>query len=294
MRQLIPPLIVVVLVSSPAMQAADLTVDTNTTVSGILWATGTNDVIDVDIVDGSSPPTVVDIVEDAIVQVLFHIRDSSVVNVFGGNVYRGGFVWAYDTCEVNISGGSVSCGLRAFDSSTVSMSSGGLGGGALGNSVYTHDSSTLNVSGGRARNQLYAYDSSVIDISGGYVRQLYSYDSARITISGGEMDYFSAGGSSTVNLSGGELRSAIPLLASGSATINIFGTGFNYPRGPIPDRWGDLSGILANGDPINCGFTIGRDASIFIVPEPSSLWSTAIAALAGSLMYALRRRKPRR
>jgi hypothetical protein len=58
--------------------------------------------------------------------------------------------------------------------------------------------------------------------------------------------------------------------------MTIYGTGFNYPYGPIPDDAGVLTGVLASGQPINAEFNIDKtyseDVSIVLaVQEPSTL-----------------------
>jgi len=120
-------------------------------------------------------------------------------------------------------------------------------------------------------------------------------DFGTVSILGGEFDSSEEGDAvsvsdfGTVSILGGEIHGHIS--AAGSSVVNIYGTGFNYPYGPIADASGTLTGILENGNPIDVRFTIYSDASIILaVPEPSTLALLFMGA-GGLLLYTRSRRK---
>ena len=116
-------------------------------------------------------------------------------------------------------------------------------------------------------------------------------DNCVMTISGGEMLFggVDANDNSRVSISGGLFESLRAGRSSGDHTslITIAGSGFNYPFGEIPDSAGTLTGMLANGDPIDAPFSIYDNASIVLVPEPATLSLLAL----GGLALLSRRRK---
>jgi hypothetical protein len=112
------------------------------------------------------------------------------------------------------------------------------------------------------------YGTNEMEVSGGYIGQYVDAGVSTVTITGGIIDsYFIANG--TVDMSGGEIAGVINIGAYG--TMTIYGSGFNYPFGPIPDAAGTLTGTLLNGNPINNSFTIGPQAAIVLIPEPAML-----------------------
>ncbi len=100
------------------------------------------------------------------------------------------------------------------------------------------------------------------------------YDSSVFTVSGGAILSMSAGKESGTH----------------DCVITVDGSGFNYPYGPIPDASGTLTGTLASGDPISAAFEIYSDASIVLVPEPSSLVGLIGILVTAGLGYIRRRR----
>ena len=228
---------------------AEVIIDTDTTLD--------YDVSDsVRVIAGASPPTTVQFLEPGDADNMT-VYDDSIVNMTAG--YIGGYLEGYDSATLNVSDGFFGLGLKA------------------------HDQSTLNVSGGGTE-LLYVYDESVTDFSGGYYELVKVRDSAHMDIRGNaKMDMLSASGTSTMDIFGGDLSWPE---ASGSSVITIHGTDFNYPYGEIPDVSGVLTGTLANGDLIDgLPFHIYDDASIVLVPEPSTLvlLSLAFVALSGCL-----------
>ncbi len=124
-------------------------------------------------------------------------------------------------------------------------------GGEIGE-LLGYNNSQLAFSNGTVSTGIWTYDQSYAEVSGGLIPSvLFADDDSRIDLSGGVIDYW--------------------LRADGNSNITIYGSGFNYSYGPIPVSSGHLTGTLANGDPIDNDFYIYDNASIILVPEPSTL-----------------------
>ena len=122
-----------------------------------------------------------------------------------------------------------------------------------------------------------------MNIFGGHADFVHANNFSTLNVSGGTFGSFWAHDSSTVTVCGGSHHSV----------VTISGTGFNYPYGEIPDTSGTLTGVLANGDPINASFEIYDNASIVLVPEQAALVLLSIGA-AGLVSWArVRRSRPR-
>ena len=227
---------------------------------------------DVRVIEGGnpSPPTVVDIVEPAEVSRSVRVFDSSIVNFRGGTIhgYDDQGLTARDTSTVNMYGGTISDELSAVDFSTVNVHGG-----------YVSDADT----GG----------SGTLNIYGGEVGGPNATDTCVVNIFGGDIDGVRATQSGTVNIHGGNIVSEVRAgsgFGDHDGVITVFGAGFNYPYGPIPDSSGTLTGNLADGSPIDVSFEIYDDASIVLaVPEPASV--VLLTAGAGGLLAFARRRK---
>ena len=102
---------------------------------------------------------------------------------------------------------------------------------------------------------------SRLELSGGSLDgYLYLYNAAQAFISGGII---------TDRIQSGQKDDTV----IDTSVITIYGTGFNYPYGPILDVTGILTGTLLNGDPINNEFRIYDNASIILaIPEPASVF----------------------
>ena len=140
------------------------------------------------------------------------------------------------------------------------------------------DFTTLNlVEGGSITWWLNALDNSKINIFGGAIQDdLWTYHYSQTTISAGSItDDLNASNDSVVFISGGSIGDQI--VATDASQINILGSNFEIDGvpvgyGEISVTSGLLTGTLENGiDIINNNFYIDPDASIFLVPEPSTL-----------------------
>jgi len=235
---------------------AEVVIDADTTLDYAIYD-------DVRVIAGTNPPTVVQLVEPA---------DISNMTV-------------HDDSTVDMTGGGVGAHLQCYDSSTLNVS-----GGFFGLGLDVHGRGTVNASGGSSE-LLFAYDDSVVDFSGGFYEIVRASDSASVDIhDDAHVHSLITVGAGTVSISGAEHLG--DLSATHTSVITIYGTGFNYPYGEIPDASGRLTGTLANGDPLDTAFDINGDASVVLTPEPSALalLSLAVVALPGRLR---RKRKSR-
>lgn len=173
-------------------------------------------------------------------------------------------------------------GLVAFGQSEVTIIGGNFNGDAP---AAFYDQSHGTLSGGVVGDPgsvvtFSASDRAVVDVRGG-------------TFRGGGI--LAGAGSPTVNIYGGDfsqLGRAIAAFGSGSEgtpVVNVFGTGFNYPPGAIPDETGTLTGFLSDGSPFdNTFFRSEAVINIVVVPEPS-----AAALFLASILIVLRRHRHR-
>lgn len=209
-------------------------------------------------------------------------RDSSRVDISGGEFDKG--LDAGDHSVVNVSGGEFGNNVDASGSSIINI----LGGSFWGDWVEASGLSTLNITGGQFPHGVEAASSSTVNISGGTIPAHFDDDDQQWRYG------LAAANFATVNISGGTIERITCGEPWGTHTcvVNISGTGFNYPYGEIPDPSGTLTGTLAGGDPINAAFEIHSEASIVLVPEPS----TVVVLLTGGLIlaaHAYRRRRSR-
>jgi hypothetical protein len=119
------------------------------------------------------------------------------------------------------------------------------------------------------RAAILAEDHSQVEMYGG---------SALVNGSGGLSDRTGvlARGNSRISIFGGSILAGgtgdgarHELQALDNATIMVYGSGFNFPFGPISALSGTLTGNLRNGNPIHWSFTRGAGAEIVLaVPEP--------------------------
>ena len=124
-----------------------------------------------------------------------------------------------------------------------------------------------------------------------------SGNGSRVDIFGGRLRSMTLRDNAVVNLHGGELVSGDWRLY-GTATLNLYGTTFNHPFGPITTRIGDnITGTLSNGSSFSNQpygfFSPGAninliDPSAVPSPEPSTLLLFGAVALG---MFRPRRRQ---
>ncbi len=172
--------------------------------------------------------------------------------------------------------------LNGFNDSRINIS-----GGKMDGDLSAKDNSQVTISGGILNSYFYANNSSQITMSGGAVMiELSAKDNSQVTISGGTVGYLNASGSSQVTVSGGIILS--PLELSNNANVIMKGSNFAINGSPVGfgtilgvNNWPlrRLTGTLANGDIINTLFDIGNDASITLVPEPTTLLLLGLGAV---------------
>jgi hypothetical protein len=151
--------------------------------------------------------------------------------------------------------------------------------------VVARDGGVVSVLGGAIAGGLGSNGSdcgvpSVVNVSGGSVAGGLSA-SALAFVSGGEIaGDVTASGSGEIEISGGSIGGM--LVALDDAEIRVLGGDFNHPLGAISDTSGTLTGVLADGTPIDVPFGRASSATI-LVPEPSPEL-VHLAALAGLLV----------
>jgi hypothetical protein len=148
--------------------------------------------------------------------------DSGTLNVLGGTI---DYLHTYNSSTVNISGGLVShfdcrdtLTITCHNTSTITLYDGAFLFGGSFHLCELYDSSVLNLYGGKA------------------VLFLIPNDSSTVNIYAGNADYgVSPQGSSTVNVYGGDIDVFWDnVWVPPTATINIYGYGFNYN---LKDWW---------------------------------------------------------
>ena len=208
-----------------------------------------------------NPPTIVNVVEPATIGGIA-AADSSVVNVYGGRIVSTGddadeAVIATDTGVVNFFGGEVISNFEA---------------------LATFGHGTINVYDGLFRSWVDAEEYGTINIFGG------SFEGPIIA---GDTE-------AQIHIHGGN----IPRLEVGEwCQMTVYGTGFNYPYGPIPDDAGVLTGVLSNGQAINAEFNIDKTYSenvsiVLAMPEPSTFAMLATSAVGLFFMVRRHHRRP--
>ena len=157
----------------------------------------------------------------------------------------------------------------------------------------TDDPTTLNlVDGGQITRWLDVFDYSQVNISGGSIGfYLHTYEYSQAYISDGSISNdLNTSDDSVVFISGGTIRDEIDVIYK--SLVTIFGYSFQIDGVPVDygqittgtiDEFGrltgTLNGILQSGDSLNIFFYVEPDASIFLVPEPSTLLLIGIGAL---------------
>lgn len=184
-------------------------------------------------------------------------HNDSTINISDGNVGlsgSGGGMSANDNSTINITGGKVR-GLNSFDTSTLNLYD-----GADIEYLYPSGYSTLNMSGGSVRTNFRADENSILNINGGaFYSGLNAYDFSKVIISG---QFYS-----------------IHLDAHNAAQLIFEGTDFEIDGVPVPYGQyyasdyanGQITGTLMDGSGLSKQFSIYDDASIVLIPEPTTL-----------------------
>ncbi len=246
------PLAIVVLTSlASAAYAQRQIVDWSTTIAADMP-------VGIDIVEGLDPPTVVDLLDPAIV---------------------GGSVFVYDSSIFNMYGGSIDGDLRALDSSTVNVY-----GGTVDVDLEAGGSSILNVTGGLFREKISADDEAVVTISGGIIHNddgesLGVHDSAIVSVSGGRFGHdLYVWDSGQLNLSGGTFLSGRLIVHTGGS-VDVYGHDLLLADDLLRGTWADGTAVSLPvwQDP-------GTTVTLHAIPEPGTLaglMSMAVAMAAG-------------
>lgn len=233
-------------------------IDSSTTITADL-PTG------IDVVQGLEPPTVVDLLDPAVV---------------------GGSVFVYDSSVFNMYGGGIDGDLRPLDSSTVNVF-----GGNVDVDVDARGSSSLNVSGGLFEEKISARDQSVVTISGGVIQNddgtsLWVRNSATVSILGGRFGRnLYVWDSGQLNLSGGTFSSG-RLTVQPEASVDVYGYDLLLADNLLTGTWAD-------GTPLSLPVWQDPGATVTLhnIPEPGTLVGLMGLAVALPAACAWRRRR---
>lgn len=232
------------------------------------------------VIDGASPPTVVQLVDGGAVETLL-VDDSSVVNVFGGAVTEN--LVARHSSTVNMLGGNVDALLSRFDSLT-SVYGGEIGEIQLSGAQGTP---TLNLFDGIVRGSINSIGPANINIHGGFVEQsVRGAPDGTFNITGGSIYNMAFYGDADIHWSGGVLRGNIVFLHD-DAELHVYGLGLRFEEDILHHVF--LHGTLLDGTVLDKRTFIDHDGNsrvyVHNVPEPSTL---GLAALCLAASFALR------
>ncbi len=186
------------------------------------------------------------IIKDGDIYLFFAVSESVFgfptprVDMTGGHVgnedFPGSGMFTYDSSTLNVSGGTIDY-LHTYNSSTVNISGGLVSHYSCWDTqtISSHNCSTINVYDGASLrggsfHHFTLYDSSTVNVYGGdVVLFLMPYDSSTVNIYDGKCsfgiihhDY------STTNVYGGYIDFYTDGNVPATATVNIYGYGFNY------------------------------------------------------------------
>lgn len=148
---------------------------------------------------------------------------------------------------------------------------------------------------------LFAYGSSSVTVTGGSFYSLYAYDNVTATISGGTINGLSAQGFSTINITGLPQQTSgagFSLGASGSGTIDLFGTGFTATPTVDADVF-TIRGTLLDGQSLIANYFGNGGRLLFngvAAPVPEASTNVSLGLLIGlglSGVVVARRRRSR-
>ena len=196
------------------------------------------------------------------------------VNLLRNGIMSNVVVWQRG--QLNLLGGTINY-LTLDANGQASIYSGEIIGG-----LAVHLLGRLSLSGGTINDYVSVSGEGYANISGGVIRgQLSVYESSEVYISDGMFDSIIIQGDSRCYISGGTIQGGIiDSQVNCHSVITIYGSGFNYPYGIIPDAYGTLTGVLSNGDPINTNFHFYTGGSIVLVPEPCTMSLLALGVVA--------------
>ena len=244
------------------------------------------------LINGASPPTVVDIVEGGEVGTAddeepepgaSSAKGSSVLNIVGGRIGR---IDLLETSSLTMSAGLARArgvgvaAIKAFDNSLVHVSGGRVWGGD--HALIAHHNSRIDVSDGMifsAAEAIVLNDSSILNVSGGTISSdlndasVITRGFSRLDVSGGRMSSgIFAYDASRVNVTGG---THFVLSASNASVIEVHGENLMLNDGR-------LTGVLHDGSAINATAEMIGSGQILLVPEPSTIgiFFSGLAAMA--------------
>ena len=194
--------------------------------------------------------------------------DSSILSVSGSAALGG--ISAIDDSDVTISGGTIDGKLAVVGDSYAVMTGGDLLRDVGADSIFVAGRMDISggVIGGEVVSTITGNLQAVINISGGHFF-------GRINTNGG-----------IYNITGGEFFN--DLLCQGSGSITIIGSSFNFPFGDIIPTSGTLTGILADGTPLDVDF-FRHSSAMITLPEPSALAALGPGIAMLALLYRRRR-----
>ena len=203
---------------------------------------------------------------------LFNVNDEAHLVVESGSYRAGGsdllgestVIQVRDQGFVRIAGGAFQASL---DSPRATM-------------VEVSGAARLSIEGGSLR--LAPRATPVANGEQEFARLLTARENASVEISGGVFRSDAAGSEATDTVE--------HLRVLDEATVTLFGTSFNHPFGDVAGQQGKLSGVLADGSPLDWNFHRDESATIRLVPEPSAS-SLLVGGIAGSLGSRRRRRR---
>lgn len=168
-----------------------------------------------------------------------------------------------------VAGGKIGTGVSgsvvALGGSRVTISGGRLGGAVSpGGSIAVPDlrgRSNKTVSRGSVYHRLDRLAGIADTSRGRIVGRVEAAGSATVHITGGEiLGQMRARESGEITISGGLIGG--DLVSTGNAVVVIFGSEFNHPLGDVAESSGTLTGILADGTPLDTRFRRATDARI--------------------------------
>jgi hypothetical protein len=186
--------------------------------------------------------------------------DNSLANIYGGEVPE---VILTGTAFGTITGGRMEVALRLRGDAEATISGGDLGSKHAGPTIDIEDNARLTITGGLVQRAFTAFDNAMVDVTGGIFGEPTQQDCIP-----------QAANNSTVRISGGEWGFTMPTRctfhASGSAGhLIVVGSSFNHPFGQLTG-FGDLTGLLADGTPLDVVFATADGGLIFLTPETAT------------------------